>query len=154
MGFEIEHKYLVKDDSYLTMETASYHIRQGYLSRDPKRTVRVRTKNERAFITVKGITRGDARHEFEYEIPLHDAEEMLSICIPPVIEKVRHIVPFAGNIWEVDEFKGDLNHVVIAEVELSSRGEKYSLPPFVGADITGDARYYNSNIHNHFSRKD
>lgn len=147
MAFEIEHKYLVKNDEYLAMQTSEHHLRQGYLSRNPERTVRVRTKDDRAYITVKGITKGDIRHEFEYEIPLKDAEEMFSLCVPPVIEKIRHIVPYKGHIWEVDEFVGDLKGVVLAEIELSKSGEQYEIPPFIGQNITGDIRYYNSNLH-------
>lgn len=147
MGFEIEHKYLVIDDSYKSMETESHVIKQGYLSRIPERTVRIRTIDDKGYITVKGITKGDSRHEFEYSIPFKDAKELLKLCIPPIIEKVRHLVEFEGHVWEVDEFKGNLNHVVIAEVELSSSNEKYSIPPFIGANITGDPSYYNSNIH-------
>ena len=147
MAFEIEHKYLVINDSYKNFEKESFHICQGYLSRVPERTVRVRTVNDKGFLTIKGITTHAKRHEYEYEIPFADAQELLKLCIPPIIEKIRHIVPFDNHIWEVDEFKGDLNHVVVAEIELSSVDEKYKLPPFVGSDITGDSRYYNSNIH-------
>lgn len=148
MAFEIEHKYLVIDNSYKSLEKESHYIRQGYLSRIPERIVRIRTIDEKGFITIKGLTRGDIRHEFEYEIPFEDAMEMLKLCIPPIIEKIRHIVPYKGHTWEVDEFKGDLSNVVIAEIELKSSNEKYELPPFVGVNITGDIRYYNSNIHN------
>lgn len=147
MAFEIEHKYLVDNDSYLKLQTEVYHITQGYLSRNPERTVRIRTVDSKGFITIKGITNGDKRHEFEYEIPFVDANEMLKLCVPPVIEKYRHIVPYEGKVWEVDEFKGDLNSVVIAEIELKSSDELYALPPFVGKNITGDVRYYNSQLH-------
>lgn len=147
MAFEIEHKYLVKNDRYLMLQTSVHHIRQGYLSRNPERTVRIRTVDDRGYITVKGITKGDIRHEFEYQIPLKDAEEMMTLCVPPVIEKYRHIVPYKGHIWEVDEFGGELKGVVIAEIELSECNEKYDIPPFIGQDITGDKRFYNSNLH-------
>lgn len=149
MAFEIEHKYLVKDDSYKALQISEKHIRQGYLSRSPERTVRVRTVDDKGFLTVKGITIGDKRHEFEYEIPYSDACEMLTLCIPPIIEKIRHLVPYQGYVWEVDEFKGELNSVVIAEIELNSSEEHYEIPSFIGADITGDVRYYNSQIHKH-----
>lgn len=147
MGFEIEHKYLVINDSYRKMQTSEFLISQGYLSRDPERTVRIRIYNEKGYITVKGITTGDIRHEFEYEIPAVDARQMLKLCIPPIIEKIRHIVPFEGHIWEVDEFKGNLNHLTVAEIELSESKEKYKFPPFIGDNITGNPNYYNSNIH-------
>lgn len=147
MAFEIEHKYLVDNETYRSMATHKYHIFQGYLSREPARTVRIRTKDDIGYITIKGITKGDIRHEFEYDIPYKDALQLLQMCIPPIIEKVRYIVPFEGHIWEIDEFKGELNHVVIAEIELNESNEKYELPPFVGQNITGDVKYYNSNIH-------
>lgn len=147
MAFEIERKYLVRDDGYRDMETGVLRICQGYLSRVPERTVRVRTVDDRGFITVKGITVSHIRHEYEYEIPLADAREMLAMCQPPVIEKLRHIVPYKGHIWEVDEFSGDLAHVLTAEIELDSPDEKYEIPPFIGDEITGDPAYYNSNLH-------
>lgn len=153
MAFEIEHKYLVVDDSYKEMQTEVLHIRQGYLSREPERTVRVRTVDDRGYVTIKGITKGAVRHEYEYEVPLDDAKEMLEMCVPPVIEKFRHIVPFKGHEWEVDEFAGELNHVVLAEIELNSPDEKYDIPPFIGVEITGNPDFYNSNIHNHIPMK-
>ena len=149
MAFEIEHKYLVINDSYLQMQTAVREIKQGYLSRNPERTVRVRIVDDKGYITVKGLTNVDIRHEFEYSIPYEDAVMMLEMCVPPIISKKRHLVPYEGHIWEVDEFQGDLSHVVVAEIELKSRDEKYSLPPFVGADITGNPAYYNSQLHLH-----
>lgn len=147
MAFEIEHKYIVINDTYKKLSTSHHFIKQGYLSRNPERTVRIRILDEQGFITVKGITRGAKRHEFEYPIPSKDADEMLSMCVPPIIEKIRYKIPYKGHVWEVDEFKGALNHVVLAEIELNSTDEKYALPPFVGQNITGDADYYNSNLH-------
>lgn len=146
MALEIEHKYLVKDNNYLDMETSVKYICQGYLSRDPHRTVRVRTVDNKGYITVKGLSTGDIRAEFEYEIPVADARELLDMCIRPILEKRRHIVPYAGKIWEVDEFLGHLFPLVIAEIELSSPEEKYELPSFIGQNVTGDPAYYNSNL--------
>lgn len=146
MALEIEHKYLVKDSSYRGMATASYDIKQGYLSREPERTVRVRTFGDKGFITVKGVTRDCVRAEFEYEIPLKDASELLAMCLPPVIEKRRYIVPFEGKCWEVDEFAGALQSLVLAEIELSSEHETYAAPPFIGENVTGNPAYYNSNL--------
>lgn len=146
MALEIEHKYLVKDDSYKEMAQNHTHILQGYLSREPDRTVRVRVKGERGFITVKGRNSGDVRLEFEYEVPKADAEEMLGLCLPPVLEKVRWEVKYEGKLWEVDEFLGSLAPLVTAEIELTSSAESYSLPSFVGKNVTGDPRYYNSQL--------
>lgn len=146
MATEIERKYLVKNDIFKEMATNSSHILQGYLCREPERTVRVRIRDDYGYLTVKGKNTGASRLEFEYEVPLSDAKEMLSLCIPPVLEKIRHIVPFDGHIWEVDEFLGHRSGFVTAEIELSSESEQYSLPPFVGTDVTGDPAYYNSNL--------
>ena len=132
MAKEIEHKYLVKNDGYVGMSMASHHIRQGYLSRVPERVVRVRTYDDKGFITVKGKNQGDT-------------EAMLSLCEPPVIDKVRYIVPYAGFTWEVDKFESKTG-LVTAEIELPESGIQYELPPFVGDNVTGDPRYYNSNL--------
>lgn len=154
MAVEIEYKYLVKESSYRTMATEIRVIRQGYLSRDPERTVRVRTLNEKGYITVKGITTGCTRLEFEYEIPYADAVSMLGMCERPLLEKHRYIVPFEGKIWEVDEFDGDLSPLVVAEIELKSADEKFNLPGFVGDDVTGNPLYYNSNLHKLSAKSD
>ena len=146
MGLEIEQKYLVKNDSYRGMSTSVREIRQGYLSRVPERIVRVRTVDDKGFITVKGLTRGLVRLEYEYEIPVTDARELLTLCEPPVIEKRRYIVDYAGKKWEVDEFMGHLSPLVVAEIELNSEDEQYEIPPFIGKNVTGDPRYYNSNL--------
>ena len=146
MALEIEHKYLVKNDEYRSLAVSSEKIAQGYLSRVPERTVRVRIKGERGFLTVKGRNEGASRMEFEYEIPLADAGQMLAMCIPPVLEKIRHIVPYGGHIWEVDEFFGNHAGLVTAEIELASAGESYICPGFIGKDVTGDPAYFNSNL--------
>ena len=144
MAIEIEHKYLVVNESYKHLESDVIEIRQGYLSRNPQRTVRVRTWNQTGYLTVKGITRGSSRKEYEYEIPYKDALDMLMLCEPPIIHKCRHILDYKGHRWEVDEFHGDLAPLITAEIELTSENEEYVLPPFVGANVTGDPRYYNS----------
>ncbi|MBD5262996.1 MAG: CYTH domain-containing protein [Bacteroides sp.] len=146
MALEIEHKYLVKNDGYKDLSSASYRISQGYLSRDPLRTVRVRIKGSKGYLTVKGKNHGAVRAEFEYEVSAEDAAEMLAMCVPPVLEKTRYIVPYEGKVWEVDEFHGMREGLVTAEVELASEGEEYSIPPFVGKEVTGDPAYYNSNL--------
>lgn len=146
MAVEIEHKYLVKDESYKKLASDIIEIKQGYLNRNHDRTVRVRTFGNKGFLTVKGRNHGTHRLEFEYEIPLADAREILELSERGIIEKTRYIVPFGGLIWEVDEFHGSLQGVVIAEVELPDIDHSYSKPSFIGADITGDPSYYNSNL--------
>lgn len=146
MGVEIEKKYLVKNDSYRGLAYKSSRIAQGYLNRDPERTVRVRIKDDKGFLTVKGKNRGIERLEFEYEIPLADAEAMLSLCCGKILEKVRYYVKHDGFVWEVDEFKGELAPLVVAEIELPSCETSFSLPPFIGKEVTGDPRYYNSQL--------
>ena len=146
MAIEIEHKFLVVNDDYKKMATGELVIRQGYLSRNPDRTVRVRTVGQKGFLTVKGRDNGAGRLEFEYEIPLNDAEEILLLAEPGIVEKKRYLVPFDGFLWEVDEFQGSLKGVVTAEVELPDALKIYNKPDFVGEDITGDPAYYNSNL--------
>lgn len=146
MALEIEHKYLVKNDNYKALATESVLIRQGYLSRVPERTVRVRIKGDRGFLTVKGKNDGAVRAEFEYEVPLEDACRMLSLCVPPLLEKVRHLVPYAGHLWEVDEFLGAKAGLVTAEIELREESEPYEKPDFIGENVTGRPEYYNSNL--------
>lgn len=146
MAYEIEHKYLVVNDSYKEMATGKVDIRQGYLNRNPDRTVRVRLVGNKGFLTVKSRNHGAERLEFEYEIPAHDAVEIIKLAQPGIIEKTRYIVPFGGYLWEVDEFHGSLHGVVVAEVELPNNETPYNLPPFVGDNITGDPKYYNSNL--------
>lgn len=146
MALEIERKFLIEDDSFKTLSTKQIEISQGYLSQDKERTVRVRIAGERAFITVKGENKGATRLEFEYEIPLDDARAMMSLCLPGVIEKTRYIVPREELKWEVDVFHGALEGLILAEVELPHEHFKVDLPDFIGAEVTGDPRYYNSNL--------
>ncbi|MCM1369491.1 MAG: CYTH domain-containing protein [Candidatus Amulumruptor caecigallinarius] len=146
MAKEIEHKYLVKDNSYKTMASTSMHITQGYLQRMPERVVRVRTIDKHGYLTIKGKSVGDTRDEFEYEIPYDDALRMLHMCEAPVLKKTRFIVLFEGNKWEVDEFHGPAAPLVTAEIELSESHRNYNLPPFVGEEVTGNPAYYNSNL--------
>jgi adenylate cyclase len=146
MGLEIEHKYLVKDGSYKGLSIESHRIMQGYLSRVPERTVRIRVRDQEGFITVKGINKGDCRTEFEYSIPHSDAIELLKLCEGKIIDKIRYIIPFEGFKWEVDEFHGCHEGLVIAEIELPASDTLYTRPDFVGANVTGDPRYYNSSL--------
>ena len=147
MPKEIEHKYLVINNSFKEYATKSIAIYQGYLPKDKERTVRVRTANDLAFITVKGKNIGDTRLEFEYPIPFDEASTLLKqLCITPIIEKTRYIVEYNGNTWEIDEFKGALEGLILAEIEIPSSEYKYDIPPFIGKNVTNDIRYYNSNL--------
>lgn len=147
MALEIERKYLVKDSSFVALAASATAIRQGYLSRDADATVRVRIKGEKAYLTVKTRNRGCVRSEFEYEVPVADAEAMLSACKGLVIDKTRYVVPLGGYNWEVDLFHGALEGIVVAEIELPSEDAEFAVPPFIGEEVTGKPEYYNSNIH-------
>lgn len=148
MGKEIERKFLVRDSSFIGMAIESVRLVQGYLSREPRSTVRVRVAGSRAFITVKGLNDGAVRDEWEYPIPVGDALDMLSRCCDScaLIDKTRYIVPYDGLRWEVDVFAGRLSGLVVAEVELDSPDRPVRVPSFVGREVTGDPRYYNSSL--------
>lgn len=146
MAFEIEHKYLVMDDSFMGMAVSSRRIVQGYLSSRPDCVVRVRIYGDEAFLTVKGRNHGDTRLELEYHIPMEDAQKMLPLCEGKVLEKVRYIVPYHGFTWEVDVFEGHRRGLVTAEIELPASDTHYDIPPFVGENVTGNPEYFNSNL--------
>jgi adenylate cyclase len=146
MGVEIERKFLLADDGWRHGAASQTRFSQGYLSRDPARTVRVRQAGERAFLTIKGQTHGATRAEFEYEIPTVDAQALLALCDGPVVEKIRHLCPVEGMTWEVDEFLGENAGLIVAEIELSSEDQPFARPPWLGAEVTGDARYVNANL--------
>lgn len=145
MATEIERKFLVLNDSWRGLGP-SFRIRQGYLSRDKDRTVRVRIRDEEAFLTVKGRNLGICRLEFEYPVPVRDAEEMLRLCTGTVISKTRHYVEHGKLAWEVDEFHGDLEGLVIAELELMAERQEFVKPDWVGDEVTHDQRYFNANL--------
>ncbi len=146
MAKEIERKFLVKGDSWRGSDNGKRY-RQGYLSTVKERTVRVRTAGDHGFITVKGISVGATRSEYEYEIPTADASEMLDrLCQRPLVEKTRYRIPFGGLTWEVDEFEGDNRGLVTAEVELQSETQPVLLPNWIGEEVTADPRYFNSNL--------
>ena len=146
MGKEIERKYLVKGDSWRALGEGIQY-RQGYLSTAEERSVRVRTVNGKAYLTVKGETRGIARMEYDYEIPLTDANELLDeVCERPLIEKTRYTISTAGHIWEIDEFDGENRGLIVAEVELASEEQTVDLPDWVGTEVSDDPRYYNANL--------
>lgn len=146
MAQEIERKFLLKNDEWRKF-TRGILYRQGYLSTVPERTVRVRVVGEKAYFTVKGLTKGLTRVEFEYEIPLKDANQLLDeLCQQPIIEKLRHKLDFAGFTWEIDEYLGENQGLIIAEVELDSENQALELPSWVDEDVSDDPRYYNANL--------
>lgn len=144
MAIEIERKFLVLNDGWRTTDGVLY--RQGYLNRDKLRTVRVRQAGDQAFLTIKGKTTGISRTEFEYPIPVAEAQDLLGLCDGSLIEKIRHKVTYAGLLWEVDEFLGDNAGLVVAEVELTSAEQAIELPAWVGVEVSNDPKYYNSNL--------
>lgn len=147
MAKEIERKFLVIDKSYREMAVTGRSIVQAYLNRDPKATVRVRIIDDKAFLTIKGKNDGATRDEWEYPIPVSDARDMIARCASGrIIEKKRFVVPFEGYDWEIDEFGGELEGLTVAEIELPAEDAEFSLPPFVGDEVTGDPRYYNSSL--------
>ena len=145
-GFEIERKFLVKDGRYKDQSFAHSRIRQGYICSGHGRTVRVRIRDTRGYLTIKGPSTngGLSRYEFEKEITLDEAEHLMQLCEPGVIEKTRYLVKSGIHTFEVDEFYGENEGLVMAEVELSSEDEPYEKPDFIGEEVTGDRRYYNS----------
>lgn len=145
MAKEIERKFLVKDQSFMSMAGKVDRIEQGYVSLRPGGTVRVRIKNDRAYLTVKGLNKGAVRDEWEYEIPMTDAREMVDrVTEGIVIKKLRYNVDFQGRKWEVDVFEGVHQGLILAEVELESADAPIELPPFIGEEVTGNPQYYNS----------
>ncbi|KIF82470.1 CYTH domain-containing protein [Noviherbaspirillum autotrophicum] len=149
MGVEIERKFLVVGDSWKALGQGVL-LRQGYLSSSPERIVRVRIEGEGAMLTIKGRTVGASRGEWEYPIPLDDAQVFLdSLCERPIIEKYRYRIPYQDLIWEVDEFLGENAGLVVAEVELESEDQPFAKPAWIGQEVTHDARYYNANLLRH-----
>lgn len=146
MGKEIERKFLVSGDVWRSMGQG-IRYRQGYLSTVKERTVRVRTVADKAYLTIKGVNEGIARAEFEYEIPIKDANSLLDgICERPLIEKDRYKIPFGGLTWEVDEFFGENAGLILAEVELESEDQAFDIPEWIGVEVSDDHRYYNANL--------
>ncbi len=147
MATEIEHKFLVfKNIWKKVIPDKSVEIKQAYLLTDPEKTIRVRTKGNSGFITIKGKSNGAIRLEFEYEIPIEDANELINKFCSNLIEKTRHIVIHDDNTWEVDEFKGLNEGLIVAEIELTCEDEKYSIPNWIDKNVTEDLRYANSNL--------
>ncbi|MEO6280609.1 CYTH domain-containing protein [Roseateles sp.] len=146
MGIEIERKFLVTGDGWREQAATQTRFSQGYLSREPARTVRVRIAGDQGFLTIKGATRGATRAEFEYPVPLADAQALLAMSDGPVVEKIRHLCTHEGMTWEVDEFLGANAGLVVAEIELESESQAFARPAWAGAEVTGDARYVNANL--------
>lgn len=148
MPIEIERKFLVADDSYKAMATSHSRIAQGYLCSEHGRTVRVRLRDGRAYLTIKGPSApgGLSRYEFEKEITPDEGLSLLRLCEPGVVEKFRWLVPCGNHVFEVDEFLGDNDGLVVAEVELRAADEPYARPAFLGREVTGEERFYNSHL--------
>jgi CYTH domain-containing protein len=147
MGKEIERKFLVVGNAWRELAEGEL-FRQGYISTVKERVIRVRTVGNKGTLTVKGITVHGSRLEYEYEIPLKDANEMLetSYCEQPIIEKRRYTIPYGGFIWEVDEFQGVNKGLIVAEIELADIDQEFPKPDWIGDDVTDDPRYFNSNL--------
>ena len=151
MAQEIERKYLVLDDSFKHEAFSKSHIQQGYICSERGRTVRVRIRDARAYITIKGPStdNGLTRYEFEQEIPLADAEQLMKLCEPGIIDKTRWLVKSGDHTFEVDEFHGENDGLIVAEVELRDATDVVEIPHFIGKEVTGDRRYYNSQLRQH-----
>ena len=154
MGLEIERKFLIQSDAWRTDRlgnpVAGILYRQGYILASPDRTVRVRIAGDKAFMTIKGGAIGMGRAEYEYAIPVTDAAEMLdTLCDRPLIEKVRHRIAIDDLVWEVDEFSGDNQGLIMAEVELPDANHPVRIPNWIGQEVTGDPRYFNAYLVKH-----
>lgn len=145
---EIERKFLVKTNSYKALAISSERIVQGFLNRNPNRTVRVRIKGKRGYLTIKGKSNetGTSRFEWEIEIEVAEAENLLSLCEEGIVEKIRYEVQIANHVFEVDEFGKDNEGLVIAEIELQSEDESFEKPDWLGDEVTGQIKYYNSQL--------
>ena len=151
MAIEIERKFLVNGD-FMPEVTRSYRIVQGYICSQEGKTVRIRIRDKEGFLTIKGASdeKGLSRYEFEQKIPLADAERLMTLCEPGVIDKVRHLIPSGKHhTWEVDVFHGENEGLILAEIELSSEDEPFDRPSWLGKEVSGDHRYYNSMLTKH-----
>ncbi len=146
MPEEIEHKFLVKNSNWKKGIKSFSRIAQGYLNSDPERTTRVRVKGDKGYLTIKGKNEGIVRQEFEYEIPLKDAEQLLRICEQPLVEKIRSEVLVGSHTWDVDEFLGINEGLIVAEIELKSTLEEFEVPEWAGKNVSNDRKYYNSSL--------
>jgi adenylate cyclase len=148
MGREIERKFLVLGDAWRAGASGTSYV-QGYLSRDVARIVRVRQAGPSAYLTIKGSAQGASRPEFEYPIPLSDAQQLMNLCLRPLVEKMRYVIKYGNKRWEVDEFHGDNRGLILAEIELSREDEPIEIPLWVGQEVSGDPRYFNSYLSEH-----
>jgi len=146
MSIEIERKFLITNDGWKSLVINSFFIKQGYLNLAPERTVRVRIKGSQAHITIKGKSKGISRAEFEYQIPLKEAEQLILLSEGALIEKVRHEVKYEGNLWEIDVFSGKNQGLIVAEIELASENQIFKIPDWIGKEVSDDTKYYNSNL--------
>ncbi|MBR0298217.1 MAG: CYTH domain-containing protein [Bacteroidales bacterium] len=152
MNTEIERKFLITDEAFRKEVVKSYHIKQGYIAHDGGNTVRIRIRDNQGFLTIKGKAAEDgmSRPEWEIEVSLKDAEELFALCKKGRIEKIRHIIPApGGRKWEVDEFGGENKGLIMAEIELGSTDEAYDKPAWLGPEVTGDPRFFNSYLSLH-----
>ena len=148
---EIERKFLVTSEAFKTEALKQMHIKQGFLNTDKERTVRVRLKGNKGFLTIKGESsnKGLSRFEWEKEISKQDAQSLLSLCEKGIIDKVRYEIPIGKHLFEVDEFFGDNRGLIVAEVELNSENESFLKPDWLGDEVTGQIKYYNSHLSKH-----
>ncbi|PWS31913.1 CYTH domain-containing protein [Pedobacter paludis] len=147
MGKEIERKFLLNREKWLAIDKPTgQHFRQGYILTDPNKTIRVRTTETKGFLTIKGISVGASRSEYEYEIPLHEASELLDNFATSELEKIRYVITYKEKVWEIDEFLGDNFGLMVAEIELISEDEEFDLPEWIDQEVTEDQKYYNSNL--------
>ena len=148
---EIERKFLVKNNDFIEEAFWKRRIVQGYICSDAERSVRIRKYTNEAFLTIKSASdeRGWSRYEFEQSIPMEDAEQLIRLCLPCIINKVRHYVRFKGHTWEVDVFHGENEGLIVAEIELESEEETFELPAWVGQEVSGDPKYYNAMLTKH-----
>ncbi|MFY9282140.1 MAG: CYTH domain-containing protein [Bacteroidia bacterium] len=149
MAQEIERKFRVANDDWRAMTSSSSSLKQGYLSSSAEATVRVRLEDNLGTLTIKSKTKGITRNEFEYAIPAQEAKELLIICSRPLIEKTRYRIPQENHTWEIDVFEGDNDGLIIAEIELTSEDDYFVKPQWLGEEVSGDSRYYNSNLATH-----
>ncbi len=154
MAIEIEHKFLLANDDWRKQVSHSHTYKQGYLNSDKNSSVRIRIADDKAWLNIKSATIGTHRQEYEYLIPIDDANEIINtLCHKPLIEKTRHFVSIEPHLWEIDEFAGENAGLIVAEIELSAIGEKFIKPSWLGQEVTNDVRYYNNNLSKHpFSR--
>ena len=146
MGLEIEKKFLIKNDNWKETVLEEKEISQGYLSANPNRTVRVRIMGKDGFITIKSKSKSSVRSEFEYEIPIDDAKELMELCEKPILAKTRHFVKHENHNWEIDVFEKENKGLVVAEIELTRENESFLIPDWIGNEVTEETKYYNSQL--------